>query len=162
MHDLTDIAHWLQHHPVHHDSAVHTTLPDPTFISGGQEVVSFSTNNYLALANHPRLVAAAKRGLDRYGVGNCESRLLGGDLEVYRELDPATLSEADHAWLKTRGFVDGTLKPDEVAAALGGKSSGAELWPWLAVGVLALLLFKSLMTWRMASLQAAPTPLANA
>ncbi|NVM75670.1 glycine C-acetyltransferase [Duganella sp. SG902] len=87
MHDLSDIASWLQHHPIHHDSSVHSTLPDPTFVTGGETVVSFSTNNYLALANHPRLVAAAKQGLDRYGVGNCESRLLGGDLEVYRELE---------------------------------------------------------------------------
>jgi glycine C-acetyltransferase len=87
MHDLSDIAHWLQHHPIHHDSAVHSSLPDPTFVTQGETVVSFSTNNYLALANHPRLVAAAKQGLDRYGVGNCESRLLGGDLEVYRELE---------------------------------------------------------------------------
>jgi glycine C-acetyltransferase len=87
MHDLSDIASWLQHHPIHHDSSVHSTLPDPTFVTEGETVVSFSTNNYLALANHPRLVAAAKQGLDRYGVGNCESRLLGGDLEVYRELE---------------------------------------------------------------------------
>lgn len=87
MHDLSDIAHWLESHPIHHDSAVHSTLPDPTFVTGGETVVSFSTNNYLALANHPRLVAAAKQGLDRYGVGNCESRLLGGDLEVYRTLE---------------------------------------------------------------------------
>ncbi|MES2160493.1 MAG: pyridoxal phosphate-dependent aminotransferase family protein [Pseudomonadota bacterium] len=87
MHDLSDIADWLKHHPVHHASHVHSTLPDPEFVTGGERVVSFSTNNYLALANHPRLVAAAKDGLDRYGVGNCESRLLGGDLEVYRTLE---------------------------------------------------------------------------
>lgn len=87
MHDLSDIASWLKHHPIHHDATVHSTLPDPTFVTEGETVVSFSTNNYLALANHPRLVAAAKQGLDRYGVGNCESRLLGGDLEVYRELE---------------------------------------------------------------------------
>jgi glycine C-acetyltransferase len=87
MHDLSDIASWLRHHPIYHDSSVHSTLPDPTFVTEGETVVSFSTNNYLALANHPRLVAAAKQGLERYGVGNCESRLLGGDLEVYRELE---------------------------------------------------------------------------
>jgi glycine C-acetyltransferase len=87
MHDLSDIAHWLRHHPIHHDSAVHGTLPDPTFVTQDETVVSFSSNNYLALASHPRLVEAAKRGLDRHGVGNCESRLRGGDLEVYRELE---------------------------------------------------------------------------
>ncbi|MBB5401714.1 glycine C-acetyltransferase [Paraburkholderia youngii] len=87
MHDLSEIAQWLESHTIHHVSDVHATLPDPTFISNGRQFVSFSSNNYLALANHPRLVAAAKQGLDRYGVGNCESRLLGGDLEVYRELE---------------------------------------------------------------------------
>lgn len=87
MHDLSDIATWLKDHDIHHESGVHASLPDPGFISEGRRYVSFSTNNYLALANHPRLVAAGKQGLDRYGVGNCESRLLGGDLEVYRELE---------------------------------------------------------------------------
>lgn len=87
MHDLADIADWLQTHAIHHETAVHETLPDPVFRANGQAAVSFSTNNYLALANHPRLVAAAKDGLERYGVGNCESRLLGGDLPVYRELE---------------------------------------------------------------------------
>ncbi|HEU4845768.1 MAG TPA: aminotransferase class I/II-fold pyridoxal phosphate-dependent enzyme [Burkholderiaceae bacterium] len=95
MHDLSDIATWLESHPIYHESAVHDTLPDPTFVTHGETVVSFSTNNYLALANHPRLVAAAKAGLDRYGVGNCESRLLGGDLEVYRTLE-RRLGELKH------------------------------------------------------------------
>ena len=87
MHDLADIADWLQSHAIHHDTPVHDTLPDPVFRVNGEAAVSFSTNNYLALANHPRLVDAAKAGLERYGVGNCESRLLGGDLPVYRELE---------------------------------------------------------------------------
>ena len=87
MQELRDIAHWLTEHSVNHEITVNTTLPDPSFISEGRRYISFSTNNYLALANHPRLVDAGKQGLDRYGVGNCESRLLGGDLEVYRELE---------------------------------------------------------------------------
>ncbi|MGV7207747.1 aminotransferase class I/II-fold pyridoxal phosphate-dependent enzyme [Oxalobacteraceae bacterium A2-2] len=107
MHDLSDIAAWLRHHPTHHESAVHSTLPDPCFVSGGEQVVSFSTNNYLALANHPRLVAAAKGGLDRYGVGNCESRLLGGDLEVYRTLEArlAALKHKSDAVLYVTGYM---------------------------------------------------------
>jgi glycine C-acetyltransferase len=95
MHDLADIADWLQTHAIHHDTPVHDTLPDPVFKVNGEAAVSFSTNNYLALANHPRLVDAAKAGLERYGVGNCESRLLGGDLPVYRELE-RRLGELKH------------------------------------------------------------------
>lgn len=107
MHELSDIAKWLETNEVHHISAINESLPDPTFVSEGRTFVSFSTNNYLALANHPRLVAAAKRGLDRYGVGNCESRLLGGDLDVYRELEArlGALKHKPDAVLFVTGFV---------------------------------------------------------
>jgi len=107
MHDLADIADWLHTNTIHHASAVHDTLPDPVFRVNGEAAVSFSTNNYLALANHPRLVAAAKAGLDRYGVGNCESRLLGGDLPVYRELERrlATLKHKTDAVLFVTGYM---------------------------------------------------------
>lgn len=74
-----------------------------------------------------------------------------------RELDPATLGEADYAWLKDRGFVQATIQPEEVAAALGGGSSGgAELWRWLALGVLGLLVFETLMTRKMVALAVSP------
>jgi len=107
MHELSEIAQWLGSHQIHHSTSVHTNLPDPTFESEGQTFVSFSTNNYLAMANHPRLVAAAKHGLDRYGVGNCESRLLGGDLEVYRELESrlGALKHKSDAVLFVTGFM---------------------------------------------------------
>jgi hypothetical protein len=73
-----------------------------------------------------------------------------------RELDQATLTEADHAWLTSRGFVEKRITPAELSSALGGVNQGAELWKWLALGVLALLVFETLMTRRMARLQAAP------
>jgi hypothetical protein len=73
-----------------------------------------------------------------------------------RELDPTTLTEADYAWLKSRGFVEGTIEPKQLASALGGATSGAELWRWLALAVLALLVFETVMTRRMIGLQAAP------
>ena len=107
MNDLSEIARWLKGRSIYHDSGVHATLPDPRFISNGREFVSFSTNNYLALANHPRLVNAAKQGLDRYGVGNCESRLLGGDLDVYRNLEArlGALKKKSDAVLFVTGYM---------------------------------------------------------
>lgn len=107
MNDLSEIARWLKGRSIYHASGVHATLPDPRFISNGREFVSFSTNNYLALANHPRLVNAAKQGLDRYGVGNCESRLLGGDLDVYRELEArlGALKKKSDAVLFVTGYM---------------------------------------------------------
>ena len=107
MHELSEIAKWLAENQVRYISSINESLPDPTFVSDGQTFVSFSTNNYLGLANHPRLVTAAKQGLDRYGVGNCESRLLGGDLDVYRELEArlAALKHKPDAVLFVTGFV---------------------------------------------------------
>jgi hypothetical protein len=70
-----------------------------------------------------------------------------------RELDNAPLSEADHAWLKARGFVERRITPAELASALGGSGDGVELWKWLGVGVLGLLVFETVMTRRMVRLQ---------
>lgn len=122
MHDLSDIADWLKHHPVHPAARGHGTLPDPVFVAGGERVVSFSTSNYLALANHPRLVAAAKDGLDRYGVGNSASRLQGGDLDVYRALEArlGALKHKGDAVLFATGYMAniGVLSSIVKAAAL--------------------------------------------
>jgi hypothetical protein len=71
-----------------------------------------------------------------------------------RELDPATLTEADYAWLQRRKFIDARIRPQDLATAVGGTSPGAELWRWLAPGVLALLVFETVMTRRMVRLQA--------
>ena len=87
MHDLKDVGAFMAARGTQRDDVVPTTLPDPTFTADGHRLVSFSSNNYLALATSPRLKAAARVALDRYGVGNCESRLLGGNLELYDRLE---------------------------------------------------------------------------
>jgi 8-amino-7-oxononanoate synthase len=83
------------------------TLPGPAFSSDGREIISFSSNNYLGLATSPRLIASARRGLEKYGVGNCESRLLGGDLEIYRTLEDrlARLKRKEAAILFATGYL---------------------------------------------------------
>jgi len=51
------------------------------------EVVNFCANNYLGLANHPRLVAAAKEGLDKYGYGLSSVRFICGTQSIHKELE---------------------------------------------------------------------------
>ena len=53
----------------------------------GKEVVNLSSNNYLGLANHPKVVAAAHAALDRWGVGAGAVRWIGGTMEVHEELE---------------------------------------------------------------------------
>lgn len=107
MQELDEIAHWLSQRGAAHELAASTSLPDPSFERDGRRYVSFSTNNYLALTTDPRMVAAAQAGLARFGVGNCESRLLGGDLVLYRDLERqlASLSGKEEAVLFGSGYL---------------------------------------------------------
>ena len=84
-----------------------SSLPDPTFVCGGRTMVSFSSNNYLSLTHSPRLIAAARKGLEQYGVANCESRLLGGDMDIYRDLETklAKLKGKETALLFATGYL---------------------------------------------------------
>lgn len=56
-------------------------------VQNGQEVLNFCANNYLGLANHPDVVAAAKRGLDIYGYGLSSVRFICGTQTIHKELE---------------------------------------------------------------------------
>ena len=56
-------------------------------IQGGREVINLCANNYLGLANHPALVAAAHEALDRYGYGMASVRFICGTQTVHKELE---------------------------------------------------------------------------
>ena len=59
----------------------------PTLVLDGREVINFSSNNYLGIANHPALAAAAKEAIDRYGCGSGASRLISGNMALHEELE---------------------------------------------------------------------------
>ena len=56
-------------------------------VEGGAQVLNFCANNYLGLANHPRLVAAARRTLDEDGYGMASVRFICGTHAVHRKLE---------------------------------------------------------------------------
>jgi len=56
-------------------------------VAGGPEVINLCANNYLGLANHPVVVAAAHRALDRYGYGCASVRFICGTQSIHRELE---------------------------------------------------------------------------
>ena len=56
-------------------------------VADGPEVLNFCANNYLGLANHPALVAAAKDALDAYGFGLSSVRFICGTQTVHKELE---------------------------------------------------------------------------
>ncbi|MCZ6732070.1 MAG: glycine C-acetyltransferase [Gammaproteobacteria bacterium] len=65
------------------------TSPQQAAISvqGDIEVLNFCANNYLGLANHPVLVDAAKKALDRYGFGMSSVRFICGTQEEHKQLE---------------------------------------------------------------------------
>lgn len=66
------------------------TLESPQgawLVVDGKRVLNFCSNNYLGLANHPRLVQAAKDAADKYGVGPGAVRTIAGTLDLHLELE---------------------------------------------------------------------------
>jgi glycine C-acetyltransferase len=53
----------------------------------GRRVLNFSSNNYLGLANDPRLVEAAKSAMENYGVGPAAVRSIAGTMSLHLELE---------------------------------------------------------------------------
>ncbi len=59
----------------------------PWLVVDGRKVLNFCSNNYLGLANHPRLVEKAKEAIDRYGVGPGAVRTIAGTMSLHLELE---------------------------------------------------------------------------
>lgn len=58
-------------------------------LAGGADVLNFCANNYLGLADDPRLIAAAKAGLDQDGFGMASVRFICGTQTVHKQLEAA-------------------------------------------------------------------------
>jgi glycine C-acetyltransferase len=54
---------------------------------GGVSVLNFCANNYLGLANHPALIEAAQKGMDKYGFGVASVRFICGTQNIHKELE---------------------------------------------------------------------------
>ena len=66
------------------------TLSSPQgawLVVDGKQVLNFCSNNYLGLANHPRLVTAAKNAMDDSGVGPGAVRTIAGTMDLHLELE---------------------------------------------------------------------------
>ena len=59
----------------------------PWMTVDGKRVLNFCTNNYLGLANDPRLKAAAQKAVEEWGVGPAAVRSIAGTLELHRQFE---------------------------------------------------------------------------
>jgi glycine C-acetyltransferase len=53
----------------------------------GSKVVMLASNNYLGLANHPRIREAARKGLEKYGFGMASVRFICGTQTIHKQLE---------------------------------------------------------------------------
>ena len=74
--------------------------PDTVLSSTGQPVVSFASNDYLGLTQHPAVRAAARTAVDAYGTGSGSARLIVGSRPVHSRLE-----ERIAAWRRTGAAV---------------------------------------------------------
>src|SRR5881227_4162295 len=65
-----------------------TSPQDATIgIAGGRRVLNMCANNYLGLADHPALIAAAKEALDTHGFGMASVRFICGTQDIHKDLE---------------------------------------------------------------------------
>ena len=83
----------------------------PRVVLGGRELLNFSSNDYLGLANHPALKEAAIKAVEKFGAGTGASRLICGSIAPFHELEEtlATFKKTEAALTFSTGY----------AAALG-------------------------------------------
>jgi 8-amino-7-oxononanoate synthase len=79
---------------------------DTVVIINGKKVLMFGSNSYLGLTNHPKVKAAAKAAIDKYGTGCAGSRFLNGTLDIHIRLEEklAQMVGKDGALCYSTGF----------------------------------------------------------
>lgn len=72
----------------------------------GKEVVNLSSNNYLGLANHPKVRQAALDAVEKWGVGAGAVRWIGGTMSIHQELEDrlAAFKRVEAVLVFTSGF----------------------------------------------------------
>jgi len=80
---------------------------DTCVIIDGKKVINFCSNNYLSLANDPRLKEAAIEAINKYGVGSGASRLVCGNMVLHEKLEEkiAEFKKTEAALVFNSGYV---------------------------------------------------------
>ncbi len=87
-----------------------TRTDDIRVVRNGRRLLSFSCNDYLNLSHHPAIKAAAKKAVERYGVGSGASRLVTGNHPLFTALETklAALKQTEAACVFGSGYLANT------------------------------------------------------
>lgn len=86
---------------------VRDTAQGVELLQGGKNYLSFNSNDYLGLANHPEVIATARRALDTTGVGSGAAHLISGHHRYHHELEQqlAEFTQRPRALLFSTGYM---------------------------------------------------------
>ena len=85
---LTEELEAIRHDGLYKDERVISTPQGSSIrVQGGDEVLNFCANNYLGLANHPDVIAAARQALDDHGFGMASVRFICGTQDLHKSLE---------------------------------------------------------------------------
>lgn len=90
IHDLdfiTEKLNDLKEQGLYRKLTVLGSASGPRCIINGKNVINLSSNNYLGFANHPRLKAAAIKGIEDWGVGAGAVRTIIGNMSIHEQLE---------------------------------------------------------------------------
>lgn len=85
----------------------HSGPQTPLIKVKGQQLLAFTSNDYLGLANHPKLIDAAHIASQRYGLGSGASHLVAGHTDLHHELEQALaiITQRPRALLFSSGYM---------------------------------------------------------
>lgn len=91
---------------------------EPVATFDGKEVINLASNNYLGLANHPKLVEASVEAAKKYGAGSGAVRTISGTMKIHFELEEkiARFKKAEACVVFQSGFA---ANAGTVSAVLG-------------------------------------------
>ncbi|HVX30326.1 MAG TPA: glycine C-acetyltransferase [Nitrolancea sp.] len=84
---LTTEIEQLKEQGLHRSLRVIGSPNKPVFTVDGKEVINLSSNNYLGLTTHPKLIAASVKATEWYGVGSGAVRTIAGTMTLHEELE---------------------------------------------------------------------------
>ncbi|MBE0509672.1 MAG: 8-amino-7-oxononanoate synthase [Chromatiales bacterium] len=79
----------------------------PPMVVDGRAVLNFCSNDYLGLANHPKLITALQQGAERYGAGSGAAHLVSGHSRAHHQLEEelAAFTGRPRALLFSTGYM---------------------------------------------------------
>jgi len=84
---LRDELETIEDNGLYKRETVITGPEDAEIATSGKELINFCANNYLGLANHPDIIAAAEAGLHSHGFGMASVRFISGTQDLHKRLE---------------------------------------------------------------------------